>query len=152
VVTHGSPRGSTERSAFPEGSAKRAKQLQVCDGSDAAYAPAKKYKVKLAWGTDVLYSAENAAGQGRMLSKMVRWFAPADVLRMATAGNAELLALSGPRSPYPGKVGVVEERALADLLLVDGDPLANIALVDDPASNFVVIMKDGKVYKNTLQR
>jgi imidazolonepropionase-like amidohydrolase len=87
-----------------------------------------------------------------MLSKMVRWFAPADVLRMATAGNAELLGLSGPRSPYPGNVGVVEERALADLLLVDGDPLANIALVDDPARDVVVIMTDGKVYKNTWQR
>ena len=43
---------------------------------------------------------------------------------MATADNAELLALSGPRNPYPGKLGVVEEGALADLLLVDGDPLA----------------------------
>ena len=67
---------------------------------------------------------------------------------MATAGNAELLALSGPRSPYPGKLGVVAEGALADLLLVDGDPIANIALVEDPARNFLVIMKDGKIYKS----
>jgi imidazolonepropionase-like amidohydrolase len=66
--------------------------------------------------------------------------------------NAELLALSGKRSPYPGKLGVVEEGALADLLLVDGDPIANINLVADPNKNFVVIMKDGKVYKNTLTR
>ena len=58
--------------------------------------------------------------------------------------------LSGPRNPYPGKLGVVEEGALADLLLVDGDPLANLELVADPEKNFVVIMKDGKVYKNTL--
>ena len=63
---------------------------------------------------------------------------------MATADNAELLALSGLRSPYAGKLGVVEEGALADLLLVDGDPLANIKLVADPAQNFVVIMKDGQ--------
>ena len=82
---------------------------------------------------------------------MVRWFAPAEVLKMATAGNAGLLALSGPRSPYPGRLGVVEEGALADLLLVDGDPLANIDLIGDPAKNFVVIMKDGTVYKNTLR-
>jgi imidazolonepropionase-like amidohydrolase len=86
-----------------------------------------------------------------MLSKMVRWYTPAEALKMATADNAELLALSGPRSPYPGKLGVVEEGALADLLLVDGDPLANIQLIDDPAKNFLVIMKDGKVYKNTLR-
>jgi imidazolonepropionase-like amidohydrolase len=69
---------------------------------------------------------------------------------MVTADNAELLALSGPRNPYPGKLGVVEEGALADLLLVDGDPVANIKLMDDPAKNFLVIMKDGKMFKNIL--
>ena len=115
------------------------------------YALARKLKVKTAWGTDVLFSPENAAGQGKMLSKMARWYTPAEALKMATADNAELLALSGPRNPYPGKLGVVEEGALADLLLVDGDPLANIDLIGDPAKNFVVIMKDGKVYKNTLR-
>ena len=70
---------------------------------------------------------------------------------MWTGGNGELLALSGERSPYPGKLGVVEQGALADLLLVDGDPIANIQLVADPAKNFLVIMKDGKIYKNTLR-
>jgi imidazolonepropionase-like amidohydrolase len=104
--------------------------------------------VKLAWGTDVLYSAENAAGQGKLLSKMVRWYTPAEVLHMATTDNAELLALSGPRNPYPGELGVVQDGALADLLLVDGDPLANINLIDDPAKNFLVIMKDGKIQKH----
>ena len=60
------------------------------------------------------------------------------------------MALSGPRSAYPGKIGVVEEGALADLLLVDGDPIADINLIADPAKNFLVIMKDGKIYKNAL--
>ena len=69
---------------------------------------------------------------------------------MATSTNAELLDLSGLRNPYPGKLGVVEEGAYADLLLVDGDPLTNIELIEDPAKNFVVIMKDGNIYKNTL--
>ena len=46
---------------------------------------------------------------------------------------------------------MVESGALADLLLVDGDPLANIDLIGDPAKNFVVIMKYGKVYKNSLR-
>ena len=81
---------------------------------------------------------------------MVRWYTPSEVLKMATADNAELLAMAGPRNPYPGKLGVVEEGALADLLLVDGDPVANIKLIEDPAKNLVVIMKDGKIYKNTL--
>jgi imidazolonepropionase-like amidohydrolase len=127
------------------------KQLEMYAGTDTAYALAKKFKIRTAWGTDVLYSAENAAAQGKELSKMVRWFTPAEALKMATADNADLLAMSGPRSPYAGKLGVVQEGALADLLLVDGDPLANIALVDDPARNFLVIMKDGKIYKNLVR-
>jgi imidazolonepropionase-like amidohydrolase len=69
---------------------------------------------------------------------------------MATGDNAQLLTLSGPRNPYPGKLGVVEEGALADLLLVDGNPLENINLIADPTKNFLVIMKDGKVHKNLL--
>ncbi len=73
------------------------------------------------------------------------------MLKMVTHDNAQLLALSGPRNPYPGKLAVVEEGALADLLLVDGDPLANIDLLADPAKNVLVIMKDGKVCKNLLQ-
>jgi imidazolonepropionase-like amidohydrolase len=68
----------------------------------------------------------------------------------ATELKAELLALSGKRNPYPGKLGVVEEGALADLLLVDGDPLSDIRVIEDPARNFRVIMKDGVVYKNSL--
>nr|WP_277876756.1 amidohydrolase family protein [Fischerella sp. FACHB-380] len=135
---------------YPEGSANRARQLQVFQGTDIAYKLAKKYNIKTAWGTDTLHSAKNAARQGAQLAKMVRWYTPAEVLRMATSTNAELLALSGPRNPYPGKLGVVEEGALADLLLVNGNPLENIQLIEDPAKNFVVIMKDGKIYKNTL--
>ena len=71
---------------------------------------------------------------------------------MATSTNAELLALSGKRNPYPGKLGVVEEGALADLLLVDGDPLENINVVADPEKNFLIIMKDGQIYKNAVQK
>ena len=138
-------------SAFPEGSANREKQLEMYGGTDAAYALAKKYRIKTAWGTDTLFDAKVAAMQGAALSKMVRWYTPAEVLRMATSTNADLLALSGLRSPYAGKLGVVKEGALADLLLVDGDPLANIKLIEDPAKNLVVIMKDGKFFKNTLR-
>ena len=83
--------------------------------------------------------------------KLERWYTPAEALVMATRTNAELLAMSGKRNPYPGKLGVVEEGALADLLLVDGDPLKNLKLVADPAKNFVVIMKDGEIHKNLIR-
>jgi imidazolonepropionase-like amidohydrolase len=69
---------------------------------------------------------------------------------MATANNGELMALSGPLNPYPGRLGVIEEGALADLLLVDGNPLEDLDLVANPAQNFKIIMKDGHIFKNTL--
>ena len=71
---------------------------------------------------------------------------------MATADNGELMALTGFINPYPGKLGVVEQGALADLLLVDGNPIENIKLIEDPDTNFLVIMKDGTIYKNILPR
>jgi imidazolonepropionase-like amidohydrolase len=134
----------------PLDAASRAKMLEVATGTDNAYRLAKKYAIKTAWGTDVLFSPALAATQGAQLARMTRWYTPSEVLVMATSTNAELLALSGKRNPYPGQLGVVEVGALADLLLVDGDPLANIALVADPQKNFLVIMKDGVIYKNTL--
>ncbi len=135
---------------YSEGSVNRAKQVTMFKGTENAYALAKKYKLNTAWGTDILNEPKLAPRQGAMLTKMVRWYTPAEVLKMATADNAELLAMSGPRNPYPGKLGVVEEGALADLLLVDGDPVTNIKLMEDPGKNFLVIMKDGKIYKNTI--
>jgi imidazolonepropionase-like amidohydrolase len=134
----------------PAGSPNRQKQLEMSAGTDTAYKLAKKYKVKTAWGTDTLFDAKLATRQNAQLAKMVRWYTPSEVLKMATADNAELLAMSGRRNPYPGKLGVVEEGALADLLLVDGDPVANIKLIEDPAKNFLVIMKDGRIYKDTI--
>ena len=132
------------------GPQEQAKMAQVVTGTDTVYALAKKYKIKTAFGTDVLFSQALAERQTSMLSDLTRWFTPAEALTMATSTNAELLALSGLRNPYPGKLGVVDQGALADLLLVDGDPIANIELIEDPAKNFLVIMKDGKIYKNTV--
>jgi imidazolonepropionase-like amidohydrolase len=138
--------------AFPPGSLERAKALEVFAGTDRTFTLAKKYKIKTAFGTDVLFSQKLAQRQGELLAKLVRWYTPAETLVMATGTNAELLALSGKRNPYPGKLGVVEEGALADLLLVDGDPIANIKLIEDAEKNLLVIMKDGRIYKNSLRK
>jgi len=137
---------------FPPGSIQHYKKAQVVAGTDRAYGFAKQYGVKTAFGTDILFSPQLAHRQGAMLAKMTRWYTPAELLKMATSTNAEMLALSGLRSPYPGKLGVVEQGALADLILMDGNPLENIGLIADPAKNFFVIMKDGRVAKNTLPR
>src|SRR5215472_2922539 len=126
------------------------KALQVFAGTDNAYKLAKKYKVKTAFGTDILFDARLTGRQGAQLAKMVRWYTPAEALKMATGDNGQLLELSGLMNPYPGKLGVIEQGALADLVLVNGNPLKDIKLIEDPARNFVVIMKDGKIYKNLL--
>lgn len=140
-----------DEDANPQTGENRRKQLQMFAGTDTAYALARKYRIKTAFGTDILFDPASGPRQNRQLAKLVRWYTPFEVLRMATADNAGLLALSGPRNPCPGKLGVVEEGALADLLLVQGDPLKDISLIADPGRNFVVIMKDGAVYKNALK-
>jgi imidazolonepropionase-like amidohydrolase len=127
-----------------------AKKHTVVKGTDNAFNWAKKHHVKLAWGTDLMFNASQMTKQNTDIIKLKAWFSPAEVLKLVTHDNAELLALSGPRNPYPGKQGVVEADALADLILVDGDPIANLDLMGDPTKNFMVIMKDGKIYKNTL--
>jgi imidazolonepropionase-like amidohydrolase len=139
------------RSPWPKGSPNRIKQEQMWRGTEAAYALAKKFRIKTAWGTDILFNAESAQRQNGDIVKLRRWYTPAEILKMVTADNGELLQLAGLRSPYPGRIGVVAEGALGDLLLVDGDPLANLDLVADPAKNFVVIVKDGRIVKNTLR-
>jgi len=131
--------------------ATRAKKHTVVEGTDNAFKWARKHGVKLAWGTDFLFDPAQNVKQNSDILKLKQWMTPAEVLKLVTHDNAQLLALSGLRNPYPGKLGVVKEGALADLLLVDGDPIANLDLIGDPAKNFVVIMKDGKTYKNTLQ-
>jgi imidazolonepropionase-like amidohydrolase len=140
-----------EAQPFPPGSDQYLKKQQVVAGTDVLYGFVRKYKLKTAFGTDILFSEAQARRQGFLLAEMTRWFTPAEALRMATSTNGELLALSGLRSPYPGRLGVVEEGALADLLLVDGDPIADIRLIEDPERNLRVIMKDGRIFKNTLQ-
>ena len=129
---------------------RRQKRKPVLEGQAWLWPTAKKLGVKLAWGTDFLFEPGLNPEQNSYLLKLSPWFTPAEILRLATHDNAQLLALSGNRNPYPGKLGVVEVGALADLILVDGDPLADLSLVADPERRFVVIMKDGVIYKNTL--
>jgi imidazolonepropionase-like amidohydrolase len=117
-------------------------------GTDNVYALAKQHKIKTAFGSDILFSQTLAKRQGVMLTHLTRWYDNAEILKMATSTNGELLALSGPRNPYPGKLGVIEEGALADLLLVDGNPLDDIGLMAKPEKSLLVIMKAGRLYKD----
>lgn len=127
----------------------KAKQQVAKDGLTTMFTAAKKYKVKIALGTDLVGSVESKQTQAKELSNRLPWFTPAEILKQATANNAELMTWSGPRNPYPGTLGVIEEGAYADLLLVNGNPFENLHLFDDPDKNLALIMKDGVIYKNT---
>ncbi len=87
-----------------------------------------------------------------------------EVLKQLTSTAGEILALSGPRNPYQkGRQGVIKEGAYADILLVDGNPLKDISVIGGtdkwfdadpewkPIKTLRLIMKDGKIYKNTLK-
>ena len=97
-----------------------------------------------------MFSPKGTVTQGRQLAKFARWYDAADVLRLLTSGNAELAGLSGPRNPYPGKLGRIEAGAYADILVLDGNPLEDISLIADPEYSMRLIMKDGRIHKNTL--
>lgn len=138
------------RPSTPDMTALRAeKRRPVIDGQSRVWAAAKRLGVKLAWGTDFLFEPELNATQNANILELKQWFTPAEILKLITHDNAQLLALSGQRSPYKEPLGVVKEGALADLILVEGDPLANIDLIADPERNFAVIMKDGRIEKAT---
>ncbi len=119
-------------------------------GTESAYALARKHGLKVAFGTDTL-SASDTRRQNAYLSRLLRWHTSSEIARMATSGNAALLALSGERSPYRGELGIVREGALADLLLVDGDPTADIRVLESPERTLRVIMKDGRLVRNAAR-
>lgn len=136
-----------EDNTFPT-KEQQAKHEIVVHGTDNTYRLAKKYKVKLAWGTDLLFNPANTKNQNRDIGKLQAWFSNFEILKMITHDNAELLALSGNRNPYPGKLGVIEEGAWADIILVNGNALEDVTLLEDPEKNLSLIMKGGRIYKS----
>lgn len=127
-----------------------AKQEQVSIGTVRAFEQGRAEKVKMAFGTDILMNPGGSVSQGRQLAKLTRFMPPLEALRMATGAAGELLAMSGERAPYPGKLGVIEAGAFADLLVWDGDPAKNLDFISDPDTNLRLVMKGGRVFKEAL--
>jgi imidazolonepropionase-like amidohydrolase len=128
---------------------REAKRRQVLEGMDVMFRLAKKYNVNVCFGDDLVFSRKLFERQAEELIARTEWFKPVEILRQATSTNGELLALSGRRNLY-GKIGVIEAGALADLLLVEGNPLEDLKLLVNAEKNLVVIMKNGKIYKKAL--
>lgn len=125
------------------------KHRQAYAGIDNMFTIAKKIGfTKIAFGSDIVTDPETVQRINDEFKDRAKWFTPAEVLRQATSNTAELLAMSGPRNPYPGKLGVIEEGAYADLLLINGNPREDISILTKPEENLALIMKDGKIYKN----
>jgi imidazolonepropionase-like amidohydrolase len=124
----------------------------------------KKVQPKLVMAVDVVFLTGAAARSARDFEKFAfaRFFGNLQALRSMTSVPGELMALTGRNNPYPGKLGVIEEGALADILIVDGNPLEDITVLganpkyldakprERGIKKIRVIMKDGKVYKNSL--
>ncbi|MFG3042508.1 amidohydrolase family protein [Streptomyces sp. NPDC048330] len=130
-----------------------AKNQKVCEGVKDTLAWARAHGVKLSLGTDMLLNPAEAHKQGEMLTRLTGrfGFTPAETLRIATSGNAELFRLAGERDPYrQAPFGVIRPGAWADVLFVDGDPTQDIGLLAEPEENLALIIKGGRIHKNRL--
>ena len=120
--------------------------------------------LKVTFNTDLVFSAGEDLRRGIDFEKWMHgnFMGNLRALRGMTSINGELMAATGKLNPYPAKLGVIEEGAYADILIVDGNPLEDLAAIganpkwfDAPArsqdlATLRLIMKDGKIYKNTL--
>lgn len=132
-------------------SARALKSRSVMDGVDAMMTTAKRIGLPVAFGTDSFGSLETYRRGIKEFTYRKRWFESLEILKQATSHNAKLLELTGLRNPYPdGPLGVIEEGAYADILLVDGDPLSDASILEDYENTIKLIMKDGHIYKNAL--
>ena len=129
------------------------KLAQVCKGTAFVYETAKKIpNLKITYGTDLFFVPKDVIAESvKQMERLLEWYKPSEILRMATGNATELWKMSGLRNPYPdGDLGVVKEGAYADMLLVEGNPLEDLEAVTN-TDNLLIIMKDGKIFKNTLK-
>ena len=106
---------------------------------------------KVAFSTDIIGDPAALNKQNDEFKYRLEEWSSYEVLLQATSKAGELLALSGQLNPYPaGPLGVIAEGAYADILLVDGNPVEDALIMTDYENNFDLIMKDGVIYKNTL--
>ena len=142
--------GFVRRYIKPGASGRAGKAAQVMKGTDNLMLTALKLDIPVAFGTDSFGSMRAYESAVHEFGYRLRWFTSLEILKQATSHNARLLALTGPRNPYQdGPLGVIQVGAYADLLVVAGNPLEDIKVLEDYENNIQLIMKDGVIYKNT---
>ena len=126
------------------------KAKQATDGVGNAIKLAKKYKAKVLFGTDMVFSKDARAQQAKELTVRKKWFSSPEIMIQVTGNPGEALyKLTGKRNPY-GRVGVIEPGAMADIVIFGKNFMQDVAIIEDAKNNLKLIIKDGKVYKNTL--
>jgi imidazolonepropionase-like amidohydrolase len=134
---------------YTEGQA--AKHRQAFAGIDQMFTAAKEIGFEnIVFGSDIISSPDQILEMLGEFEQRTKWFTNVEILRQATSNGGELLAMSGILNPYPGKLGVIEEDAHADILLFDGNPLDDISVIVDFEDNMDLIMKAGVIYKNEV--
>jgi imidazolonepropionase-like amidohydrolase len=122
----------------------RRKMRQVQAGQDQLMRLIKKHGIKTGFGTDLVFGTY--PWMGREFTARARYFTPAEILRQATSESGEIIRLCGPLNRH-GNFGEVREGWLADLLLFEGDPFADISILERPDESLAVIMKDGVIFR-----
>ena len=118
---------------------------------DKVAAAARDAGTRVAFGTDLLFSPDTTDLQSDLFVRFGQVFGNAGTLMIGTSGNADLMQMSGERNAYKdAALGVLKPGAWADMLLVDGDPTQDLAVLTDHGRNLAMIMKNGKLYKDTL--
>jgi imidazolonepropionase-like amidohydrolase len=127
------------------------KGRQVNEGVDRMMRWIAEYEVDAFGGSDLWPDAQLALIPQDLVVRQ-RWFSDVEILRQNTSNAGRWLAKSGTKNPYrDGPLGVIEVGAYADMILVEGDPLADVAVLADYDQNIRVVMKDGEIFRNTLQ-
>jgi imidazolonepropionase-like amidohydrolase len=128
----------------------RAKARQVNERGKQMIEWARKHNVLIISGGDTFGADLLAKNIENVIIEAEFGFTPFEALKHSTSQAAEVLSWSGGLNPFKeGPLGVVKEGAYADLLLIDGNPLEDLTVLRD-RNNLTVIMKDGEIYKNTL--
>jgi imidazolonepropionase-like amidohydrolase len=123
------------------------KNREIVERLGRLFEQIKAHGVKTGFSTDLIAGEQHQVNREFTLRKP--YFTGAEILRQATSESAEILRMCGPLNPY-GNLGEIREGWLADLILVDGDPLEDIALLQDHERCIVLVMKDGVIFKNAL--
>jgi imidazolonepropionase-like amidohydrolase len=118
-----------------------AKLARVSSQGVEAIRIARAANVKIGFGTDLL--GEMHADESLEFTLRAPAMPAAAILRSATSVNAEMVGQSG-------KLGVIAQGAIADLIVVDGNPLQDLTLLQQQGRHLPLIMKAGKIYKNEL--